>query len=108
MGTPQVMPGQPAPPPPQPPARKDNILPIVSIGLAAASWVTQTHVFTSIPAIVIGIIALVKIRREPERHDVHSGRIMSWAGIGIGCLNVLLIFLAVIAGIFFAILDITL
>ncbi len=106
MDAPQVMPGQQGPPPVQPPAKKENILPIISIGLAAASWITQTHFFTSIPAIIIGIIALVKIRREPEKHDVHSGRIMSWAGIGIGCLNVVLIGLAVIAGIAFAILDI--
>jgi hypothetical protein len=92
--------------PGQPPAKKENILPIISIGLAAMSWITQTHFFTSIPAIVIGIVALVKIRREPEKHDVHSGRILSYAGIGIGCLNVGFIVLAVLLGIAFAVLDI--
>jgi len=102
MGVPQATPEQ------HPPAKKENILPIISIGLAAASWITQTHFFTSVPAIVIGIVALVKIRREPERHDVHSGRILSWAGIGIGCANVLIIGLAVIAGIALGVLNIIL
>ena len=107
MSAPQVTPGQQGPHPPrQAPVKKDNILPIISIGLAAASWITQTHIFTSVPAVVIGIIALVKIKREPEKHDVHSGKILSIAGIGIGCLNVVFIGLAVIAGICFAVLDI--
>ena len=100
-------PGYPYPYVPAPmPVRKDQSLGIVSLLLAVAAWVTQTHVIASIPAIVIGIVALVRIRREPEKYDADTGRITAILGIVFGVADLLLIVVGVFVGIFFVALDI--
>jgi hypothetical protein len=92
----------------QPRAGGDNTLPLVSIGLAAAAWVTQTHILTAIPAIVIGIVALVRIARDPARYDATSGRVLAILGIVIGAFNVLFIAAAIVLGVVIAVVDIAL
>ncbi len=93
---------------PAPVPRKDNTLAIVSLGLGAAAWFTQTHFIAAVPAVVIGIVALVRMAKEPEKHDLASGRIMAVMGIFLGVLNVVVIGLAVLLGVGLAILQIAL
>lgn len=82
-------------------------LALVSIALAAAAWVTQAHLLASIPAIVIGFVAIVKMRREPEKYDVRSGPWLAVIGIIMGALNVFLILFVIVFYILMVVLQIS-
>ena len=89
---------------PLPPVQKKNdTLAIVSIALAAGAWVTQMHLMLSLPAVIVGIIALRKIKSDPE---TYGGDGIAKAGIGVGLANALLSLLGILFVIAYIILAI--
>jgi hypothetical protein len=81
---------------PAPVQKKNETLGIVSVGLAAAAWLMQFHLLMSIPAVIVGFMALRKIKADP---DGYGGGGMAKAGIGIGLANVVLSLFGLLLGL---------
>lgn len=83
-----MQPQQPQAPVPQQPQyqqpmapaqpKPDETLAWVSAGLAAAAWFLGLNIFTGIPAIIVGMMAKKKIKKEPDKY---GGGTMATVGI---------------------------
>ena len=82
-------------PPPQ--KKPDETLALVSLLLSIGSFVTGLLILLSIPGVIIGHMAMKRIRTEP---DSYGGEGMAKAGLIVGWINVSLSILIVLATIF--------
>ncbi len=87
---PQVF--QPQSPAYTPPKKLDETLGWVSVGLMAAGWLMQFHLFATIPALIVGIMAKNKIKKDPEKF---GGGTMATIGIIGSIVNIVIVFLLV-------------
>ena len=101
-----MQPQQPQAPAPQQPQyqqpmapaqpKPDETLAWVSAGLAAAAWFLGLNLLTAIPAIIVGMMAKKKIKKEPDKY---GGGTMATVGIVGGAVMTGLVVLGVIVGL---------